>query len=56
MDKQKEKLTELSYKLLTYEYHMDKVIINKMQQLLPLQVNNYQYEKTTELLSKLSHD
>ena len=55
IDNQEEKLTDLSYKLSTYEYHMDKVIINEMQQPLPPQVKNNQYEKILELLSKLSN-
>ena len=39
-DNQEEKLTELSYKLSTYEDHMDKFIINEKQQPLTLQFNN----------------
>ena len=35
-DKKEQKLTEISSKLSTYEHHMDKVIINKMKQPLPL--------------------
>ena len=53
-DKQEEKLTELSYKLSTYEDHMDNVIINKMKQPLPLQVKNDKDEKITYISSKLS--
>ena len=54
IDKQEEQLAELSSKLSTYEDHMDKVIINKIQQPLPLQVNKNQDDKITELSSKLS--
>ena len=39
-DNQEEKLAELSSKLSTYEDHMNKVVINKMQQPFPLKVNN----------------
>ena len=46
-DKQEEKTHRLSSKLSTYEDHMDKVTINKIQQPLPLQVNNYQDDKIT---------
>ena len=38
-ENQEEKLTYPSYKLSTYEYPMDKLIINKMVQPLKLQVN-----------------
>ena len=44
-DKQEEKLTKLSSKLSNDEDHMYKVIINRMHQLFPLQVNNEQDEK-----------
>ena len=37
--KQEEKLTELSSKISTYEYHIDKSIINEMLQPLSLQIN-----------------
>ena len=53
-DKQEEKLTKLSSKLSTYEEHIDKVIINKMQQPFPLQFNNEQDERITYLSSKIS--
>ena len=53
-EKQEEKIIEFSSKLSTYEDHMDKVIINEMQQPLPLHANNKKYEKIIELLSKLS--
>ena len=43
IDKQEEQLAELSSKLSTYEVHMDKVIINQIQQSFTLQVDNYQY-------------
>ena len=54
INKQEEKLTELSSKLSTYEYHIYKVSVNKIIQPLPLQVNNEQYKKITELSSKIS--
>ena len=54
IENQEEKLTDISSKLSTYEYHMDKVNINEMLQILPLQFNNPQVEKITDISSKLS--
>ena len=39
-NKQEEKLTDISYKISTYEYHIEKLSINEMLQPFPLQVNN----------------
>ena len=47
-DKQEEKLTYISYKLSTYEYHMDKVIINEMK-------NSYTNNHISAMLTKLTN-